>query len=117
VSNYQGRSAERKQARGDQGPKGNCNLLGHDKSNGSANPKFQLLPPLSFFQFPQLLAKFSLEIADHLCRGAVQELFRKLAASGEFDFDCMLFPTSIHDCMMDRYQKFGIDFQRYPFGP
>lgn len=45
VSNYQGRSAECKQAGGDQGPKGNCNLLGHDKSNGSANPKFQLVPP------------------------------------------------------------------------
>ena len=35
MSDHQCRSAECKQA-GDQGPKCNCNLLGHDKSNGSA---------------------------------------------------------------------------------
>jgi hypothetical protein len=60
---------------------------------------------LSLFQFSQLLAKFSLEIADHLCRRAVQGLFRQLAASGEFDFYCMLFPTSIHDCVMERFKN------------
>jgi hypothetical protein len=29
----------------------------------------------------------------------VWELFRQLAASGEFGFYCLLFPNTIHNCM------------------
>ncbi|MCK1638538.1 hypothetical protein IVA95_13235 [Bradyrhizobium sp. 157] len=41
---------------------------------------------LLFFEFSDLLAEFFFHIADHLRRGAVWELFRQLAASGEFGF-------------------------------
>ena len=54
---------------------------------------------LLLFEFSDLLAEFFFHIADHLRRGAVWELFRQLAASGEFGFYCLLFPNPIHNCM------------------
>ena len=107
MSDYQGSSAERKQAGGGQGPKRNCNLLGHNKANGNASPKFHSCC-LLFFQFSQLLAEFSLQIADHLCRWLVRELFRELAASCEFDFYCLLFTISIHDCRA-KAEEFSVE--------
>ena len=99
MSDYQGRSAECKQARGDQGPKGNCDLLRHNKITAVPIPSSNCAALVfTHFHLSQLLAKFGLQVADHSRRWLVRELFRKLAASCEFGFYCLLFPTSIHDC-------------------
>jgi hypothetical protein len=110
VSDYQGRSAECKQARGDQGPKGNCDLLRHNKITAVPIPSSNCAALVfTLFHLSQLLAKFGLQVADHSRRWLVRELFRKLAASCEFGFYCLLFPTSIHDCTA-KVEKFRPDY-------
>ena len=72
---------------------------GNMPSNSLLSSSFLGGRPYCSFEFPDLLAEVFFHIADHLRRRSVRELFRQLAASGEFGFYCLLFLSSIHNCM------------------